>query len=383
MATSHCLPAAALTDMDTERAEAPSPPSQQRVSSEKSAQSTGSKSSWGSNSSKNRRRHNRGLKARKFIQSFENDNEESQKLIELMEEQLNVCESPKGLQERQEALVKIEQLLNTWSKSLSGPSSSRPFQVSNSNNLASSSNQQQQQQQVQPNKWTRSNNNNSNNKVALISMGSYRLEVHGPESDLDCICVASPNCTRGDFFTSLVPLLTQDDRVSSVHPIASAYTPVIKFVWNKSLSIDLLFCRLSDGTKLTQHYQQQQSVQCVTAASSIPPHLEYQITDADLMGLDEQSIRSLNGARVAQILLSMVPNQEHFRTTLRAVKKWAIVQGLYSNVLGFLGGINWAILVAWVCKVCFVMAEKDVLLTSFVFTHLASHYTLLLSYSTA
>ena len=193
------------------------------------------------------------------------------------------------------------------------------------------------------NKWQRP-------RIALVTFGSYRLGVHRSDSDLDVLALSPPVCSRGEFFTSLVKLLEDHPSAEDIHPIPTAFTPVIKFLLD-GIHIDLLFGRLQDASKLLQFQQKRPSplLSSIESTSTGRNRPEYQIDDTDLSGMDEPGVRSLNGARVSQMLLDMVPDKESFRTTLRAVKEWASVQGVYSNVLGFLGGVNFAILVAWIC----------------------------------
>lgn len=206
--------------------------------------------------------------------------------------------------------------------------------------------------------------------AALIPFGSYQLGVHSNESDLDLLALAPPHVHRSDFFTSLVKLLRDDPRCQQVHPIPSAYTPVIKFELDcssgnsseekphqqqdsiKTLQIDLVFARVADATKLIEYQKKkaQQQQQRKNGENLKPVVVEYHLDDTDLQDLDEAGVRSLNGARVSQMILEYVPDKAKFQTILRAVKHWAVVQGIYSNVLGFLGGVNFAIMTAYVCK---------------------------------
>ena len=182
-------------------------------------------------------------------------------------------------------------------------------------------------------------------RPALIPFGSYRLGVHSTMSDLDLLALVPPTVQRSDFFSSFVEVLRKDEKCRQVHPIPTAYTPVIKFQFDyggdTTLPVDLLFCRVADSSKLLE-YQRQKTTRNM--------EVRYLLDDSDLQDVDEAGIRSLNGVRVTQIILESVPNVPKFQTVLRAVKHWALVKGIYSNVLGFLGGVNWALLVAFVCK---------------------------------
>uniref|UniRef100_A0A8C1FEZ5 polynucleotide adenylyltransferase n=1 Tax=Cyprinus carpio carpio TaxID=630221 RepID=A0A8C1FEZ5_CYPCA len=133
----------------------------------------------------------------------------------------------------------------------------------------------------------------------IFTFGSYRLGVH----------------TKGTFNESATA-------------VEDAFVPVIKFKFD-GIEIDLLFARL--------------------ALQSIPDNLDLR-GDSLLRNLDIRCIRSLNGCRVTDEILYLVPNKENFRLTLRAIKLWAKRRGIYSNMLGFLGGVSWAMLVARTCQ---------------------------------
>lgn len=68
--------------------------------------------------------------------------------------------------------------------------------------------------------------------------------MHTPDADVDCLVLAPPNglTRREEFFGSWVDVLRKDERVKELHPVAGAYTPVMKFEMS-GVKIDLLFAQ--------------------------------------------------------------------------------------------------------------------------------------------
>lgn len=162
----------------------------------------------------------------------------------------------------------------------------------------------------------------------IYTFGSYRLGVHHKGADIDALCVAPRHIDRSDYFTSFFELLKQQKEVTDLRAVEEAFVPVIKMNFD-GIEIDMLFARL--------------------ALKEIPDTMDLR-DDNLLKNLDQKCVRSLNGCRVTDEILRLVPNIESFRLALRAIKLWAKKHGIYSNALGYLGGVSWAMLVARTCQ---------------------------------
>ncbi|KAG9304179.1 hypothetical protein G9A89_019741 [Geosiphon pyriformis] len=162
----------------------------------------------------------------------------------------------------------------------------------------------------------------------IFTFGSYRLGVHGAGADIDTLCVVPRHVQREDFFADMHESLRHLTEVTELTSVSDAYVPVIKMKF-QDIPIDLVFASLG--------------------VSKVPDDLDLR-DNSLLKNLDETCIRSLNGSRVTDEILRLVPNIPAFRTSLRCIKLWAKRRAIYSNVMGFFGGVAWAMLVARICQ---------------------------------
>eukprot|EP01102_Stenamoeba_stenopodia_P017799 TRINITY_DN642_c0_g3_i5.p1 TRINITY_DN642_c0_g3~~TRINITY_DN642_c0_g3_i5.p1 ORF type:complete len:555 (+),score=87.59 TRINITY_DN642_c0_g3_i5:303-1967(+) len=211
----------------------------------------------------------------------------------------NLYESPAEAQSREAALGKLNLIVREWSRNVSIRKGIPEYEAQDA-------------------------------VAKIFTFGSYRLGVHGAGADIDTLCVVPRHIDREtDFFGGMVEALKNCSDVEELHPVPDAYVPVVKMKFC-GFDMDLLFARLA-------YYP------------SIPDSIEL-AEEINLKNIDEKSVLSLNGCRVTDRILQLVPNVENFRTTLRCIKLWAKNRGIYSNAMGYLGGVAWALLVARICQ---------------------------------
>jgi poly(A) polymerase len=166
----------------------------------------------------------------------------------------------------------------------------------------------------------------------IFTYGSFRLGVFGPGSDIDTLVVVPQHISREDYFQYFPDLLlkmTPEGAITDLTAVPDAFVPIITFEYF-GISIDLIFSRIA-------------------VLSQVPKNLS--LLDTNLLrGLGEIELRALNGPRVTDEMLELVPQKAIFRTALRGIKLWAQRRAIYANKIGFLGGVAWAILVARVCQ---------------------------------
>jgi len=163
----------------------------------------------------------------------------------------------------------------------------------------------------------------------LFTFGSYRLGVHDPNADIDILCILPQHIEREDFFTSLYEIIRVENGFSNVTPIVNAKVPVIKMEIC-GISIDMTCARLQ--------------------LAIIPENLNLSHPKILMMCCDATDRLSLNGPRVTDEILTLVPSVENFRLALRSIKRWAKARAIYSNSLGFPGGVSWAMMTAQICQ---------------------------------
>lgn len=180
----------------------------------------------------------------------------------------------------------------------------------------------------------------------MFTYGSFRLGVFGPGSDIDTLIVAPKYVTREDYFKHFPDLLVSmapEGSITDLTVVTDAFVPIIKFEYS-DISIDLIFSRIIQ--------------------KQISPDFDNLKDSSLLRGLDEAELRSLNGTRVTDEILALVPEESTFKLALRAIKLWAQRRAVYANIMGFPGGVAWAMLVARVCQL-YPKAATSVIVNKF------------------
>ncbi|MBF2067146.1 MAG: DUF504 domain-containing protein [Calothrix sp. C42_A2020_038] len=163
----------------------------------------------------------------------------------------------------------------------------------------------------------------------LHLLGSARLGVQTPQSDIDIVCMIPAYLSGEAFLHSVQQNLQGLYEYSQV--VLDARVPVLRLKI-ETISIDLLYARYENTISAIERR------------------------------IDSISLKAIIGCWETDLIIDTVSKYvsfDLFKTLLRAVRAWAKSRSIYGNAWGFLGGFSWVILTAWSC-IYYNQADKSI-----------------------
>ncbi|MCL1473895.1 poly(A) polymerase [Argonema antarcticum] len=161
---------------------------------------------------------------------------------------------------------------------------------------------------------------------SLHLLGSARLGVQSPQSDLDIVCLIPAHLSGLAFLESVQQKLVElCDRSNLVE---DARMPVLR-MQIEGISVDLLYAR-----------------------TTAEPSKFVRIKESDREFFDPVSWQAVSSCLGSDLIVDAVPQRiplASFHELLRAVRAWAKARQIHGNAWGFLGNFSWALLAAWSC----------------------------------
>ncbi len=160
-------------------------------------------------------------------------------------------------------------------------------------------------------------------RAETFQVGSRQLGLRMKGADIDLLCVISPQDesskttkSRSAFFREFSAILSDKPEVTRLRSVPHARIGVIKLEYKDKVKADLTFASTANVGK---------SLECAA---------------------------SLNGKMVGEAILSNIQGttRDDFVTALAAIKLWAKSKLVYGAVVGFLGGVSTAIMLAKLCQ---------------------------------
>lgn len=150
-------------------------------------------------------------------------------------------------------------------------------------------------------------------------------------SDIDTLILGPRHVTRNDYFDHFPDFLLANapkGAIEELVPVRETSAPIIKLKYS-DIDLDLAYVPLE--------------------RSSVLPDLDIK-DDSLIRNLDDAAVRNFNGVRVAAEIIGLIPQQKSFGHALRTIKLWAKRRGIDAAIVGYPGGIAWAIMVARICQ---------------------------------